>query len=108
MDLKDKRALITGGISGMGIATALAMAEKGATVILTGRDETRGAGAAEQIRAGGHDAQFIAAAPRPSAPASPQPEPMSTVVEQSERNAMVILNLTCFPIGTYLCAGRRI
>jgi hypothetical protein len=33
---------------------------------------------------------------------------MSTVVEQSERNAMVILNLTCFPIGTYLCAGRRI
>jgi len=61
MDLKDKRALITGGTSGMGIATGLAMAEKGATVILTGRDETRGASAAEEIRAGGHDAQFIAA-----------------------------------------------
>ena len=29
MDLKGKRALITGGTSGMGIATALAMAEKG-------------------------------------------------------------------------------
>ena len=43
MDLKDKRALITGGTSGMGIATALAMAEKGASVIITGRDETRGA-----------------------------------------------------------------
>ncbi len=27
MDLQDKRALITGGTSGMGIATALAMAE---------------------------------------------------------------------------------
>ena len=37
MDLKDKRALITGGTSGMGIATALAMAEKGATVTITGR-----------------------------------------------------------------------
>ena len=61
MDLKDKRALITGGTSGMGIATALAMAEKGATVITTGRDETRGASTAEEIRAGGHDAQFIAA-----------------------------------------------
>ncbi len=61
MDLKDKRALITGGTSGMGIATALAMAEKGATVIITGRDETRGASTAEEIRAGGHDAQFIAA-----------------------------------------------
>ncbi len=61
VDLKDKRALITGGTSGMGIATALAMAEKGATVIITGRDETRGASTAEEIRAGGHDAQFIAA-----------------------------------------------
>ncbi len=61
MDLKDKRALITGGTSGMGIATALAMAEKGATVIITGRDETRGASTVEEIRAGGHDAEFIAA-----------------------------------------------
>ena len=30
MDLQDKKALITGGTSGMGTATALAMAEKGA------------------------------------------------------------------------------
>ncbi len=61
MDLKDKRALITGGTSGMGIGTARSMAEKGATVIITGRDETRGASAVDEIRAGGHDAQFIAA-----------------------------------------------
>ena len=37
------------------------MAEKGASVIITGRDETRGASTVEEIRAGGHDAQFIAA-----------------------------------------------
>ena len=37
MDLKDKQALITGGTSGMRIATALAMAAKGATMIITGR-----------------------------------------------------------------------
>ena len=61
MDLQDKRVLITGGTSGMGIATAQAMAEKGATVLLTGRDKTRGASAVEEIRTGGHDAQFIAA-----------------------------------------------
>jgi NAD(P)-dependent dehydrogenase (short-subunit alcohol dehydrogenase family) len=61
MDLKDKRALITGGTSGMGSAVALAMAEKGASVVITGRDETRGEGTAEQIRAGGHEAQFLAA-----------------------------------------------
>src|SRR5579871_6675161 len=61
MELKDKRALITGGTSGMGIAAALSMAEKGASVIITGRDETRGASTVAQIRAGGHPAQFIAA-----------------------------------------------
>jgi NAD(P)-dependent dehydrogenase (short-subunit alcohol dehydrogenase family) len=56
MDLKDKRALITGGTSGMGSAAALAIAEKGAPVIITGRDETRGASTVEKIRAGAHDA----------------------------------------------------
>src|ERR1700760_2817370 len=61
MDLKDKRALITGGTSGMGSEAALSMAEKGASVIITGRDETRGASTVEKIRQGGHDAQFIAA-----------------------------------------------
>ena len=61
MDLKDKRTLITGGTSGMGSAVALAMAEKGASVVITGRDETRGEGTVEQIRAGGHEAQFLAA-----------------------------------------------
>ncbi len=45
----------------MGIATAMSMAEKGASVILTGRDETRGASTVEKIRADGHDAEFIAA-----------------------------------------------
>ena len=36
MSLQGKTALITGGTSGMGSATALAMAEKGASVIVTG------------------------------------------------------------------------
>ena len=61
MDLQDKRALITGGTSGIGIATAYSMAEKGATVVITGRDETRGVSAVEGIRAKGHDAEYIAA-----------------------------------------------
>ncbi len=61
MSLQGKTALITGGTSGMGSATALAMAEKGASVIITGRDEARGASTVKEIRAGGHDAQFIAA-----------------------------------------------
>ena len=60
MSLQGKTALITGGTSGMGSATAVAMAETGASVI-TGRQETRGASTVETIQAGGHDAQFIAA-----------------------------------------------
>ncbi len=61
MDLQDKRVLITGGTSGMGSAVALAMAAKGASVIVTGRDESRGASTVEKIRAGGSEGQFIAA-----------------------------------------------
>jgi shikimate 5-dehydrogenase len=59
LDLQGKRALITGGTSGMGIAVALSMAQEGASVIITGRDETRDASTVEEIRAGGHDAQLI-------------------------------------------------
>lgn len=61
MDLQDKKALITGGTPGMGIGVARSMADKGASVIITGRDETRGVTAVEGIRASGHDAEFIAA-----------------------------------------------
>ena len=60
MNLRDKKALITDGTSGIGSAAALAMAEKGASVIITGRDGTRGASTVEKIRAGAHDAEFIA------------------------------------------------
>lgn len=61
MDLQDKKALITGGTSGMGIGVARSMADEGASVIITGRDETRGVTAVEGIRASGHDAEFLAA-----------------------------------------------
>jgi len=41
-DLEDAVALVTGSTSGIGRATALRLAERGATVLVTGRDETRG------------------------------------------------------------------
>lgn len=48
-DLAGRTALITGGYSGLGRETARAMAAKGAHVILSGRDATKLAAAADSI-----------------------------------------------------------
>lgn len=48
-DLSGRTALITGGYSGLGMETARAMAAKGAHVILSGRDATKLAAAADEI-----------------------------------------------------------
>ncbi|MBH5334733.1 SDR family oxidoreductase [Streptomyces pactum] len=45
--------LITGGTSGMGLATARRLLDEGAYVVITGRDETRLARAAGELDAGG-------------------------------------------------------
>ena len=59
--LSGRTALITGSTSGIGRATATALSDRGAHVILTGRDTARGDAAVQQLRAGGAKADFIAA-----------------------------------------------
>jgi len=61
MRLKGKVALITGGTSGIGCATAVRFAREGARVAITGRDEPRGHEVVQQIEQAGQDGLFIRA-----------------------------------------------
>ena len=61
-DLKGKTALITGATSGIGRATALALAARGAHVLVTGRNEQRAADLTAEIeKAGGSAAYHLTA-----------------------------------------------
>jgi NAD(P)-dependent dehydrogenase (short-subunit alcohol dehydrogenase family) len=57
MRLREKVAIITGGTSGIGAATADLFAKEGARVVLTGRNEQRGRAIVDRI--GGNAAIFV-------------------------------------------------
>src|SRR5215472_1707806 len=59
MRLANQSALITGGTSGIGEATALLFAREGAQVTVTGRDEGRGQRAVKTIEKNGGRAIFV-------------------------------------------------
>jgi NAD(P)-dependent dehydrogenase (short-subunit alcohol dehydrogenase family) len=61
-DLEGKVALVTGATSGIGHAAAVQLAAQGATVIVHGRDASRGAAVVAEIKNGGGSARFVGAA----------------------------------------------
>ncbi|HEY4465021.1 MAG TPA: SDR family oxidoreductase [Streptosporangiaceae bacterium] len=60
-ELSGTTALVTGGTSGIGRATAVALAALGAHVAVSGRDEERGRKVVAEIAAAGGRADFLAA-----------------------------------------------
>jgi NAD(P)-dependent dehydrogenase (short-subunit alcohol dehydrogenase family) len=60
-DLEGKVALVTGATSGIGKAAAAQLAAQGATVIVHGRDASRGAAVVAEIESSGGTARFVRA-----------------------------------------------
>ena len=61
LDLAGRVALVTGATSGIGAATAALLAERGAHVLVAGRDASRGESVVDTIRDRGGKADFVAA-----------------------------------------------
>src|SRR5580700_8965642 len=90
-------ALITGGTSGIGFATARKLAQLGIHVVVVGRNVERGKKAAEEIRAAGGKADFISSDLRDSASAR---EVAKRAVELGNGQLDILINNAgIFPFG---------
>src|SRR5699024_5388892 len=57
--LQDKVAVITGGVSGIGAATARLFAKEGAKLVLVDFNEEKGTSFVEELKSAGHDVKFV-------------------------------------------------
>ena len=57
--MKNKVVLITGGLTGIGRATALAFAQEGASIVVSGRHDDQGQDLVEELRKLGAEAEFV-------------------------------------------------
>jgi NAD(P)-dependent dehydrogenase (short-subunit alcohol dehydrogenase family) len=57
--MKNRVVLITGGLTGIGRATAIALAHEGARIVVSGRRDEAGMALADELRAIGVEAEFV-------------------------------------------------
>lgn len=95
-DLNDKVALVTGSTSGIGKATALALASHGSRVLVTGRDRARGNDVVAAIRAAGGAADFLQADLHDAASAR---DLARRAVELAGHVDILVNNVGIFPFG---------
>jgi len=90
-------ALVTGGTSGIGRATANKLAQLGIHVIVVGRNEKRGEKAVQEIRSAGGNADFIASDLRDAASAR---EVATRAAELGHGHVDILINNAgIFPFG---------
>jgi len=100
-------ALVTGGTSGIGRATANKLAQLGIHVVVVGRNEERGEKAVAAIRSAGGKADFIASDLRDASSAR---EVARSAVELGNGHVDILINNAgIFPFGpTEKNHGRRV
>src|ERR1700738_2764581 len=91
-ELSGQRALVTGGTSGIGRATAEALAREGARVLISGRSEARGAEVVGAIEAGGGEAAFVRADLE-------SPSDVHALAERAAEVDILVNNAGVFPVG---------
>jgi NAD(P)-dependent dehydrogenase (short-subunit alcohol dehydrogenase family) len=91
-ELNGQRALVTGGTSGIGRATAEALAREGAHVLISGRSEVRGAEVVAAIKAGGGEAEFVHANLE-------SPDDVRALAQRAEDVDILVNNAGIFPVG---------
>jgi NAD(P)-dependent dehydrogenase (short-subunit alcohol dehydrogenase family) len=92
-ELSGRRALVTGGTSGIGRATAEALAREGARVLFSGRSEPRGAEVIAAIEAAGGEAEFVHADLE-------SPDDVRALAERAADIDILVNNAGVFPSGS--------
>ena len=108
-DLKGRTALVTGSTSGIGRATAIALAARGARVLVTGRSEQRAVGVVAEIERGGGAAAYHLTALDGAGPARDQSGPALEIRHGLPAPVFCLLTGFCLETARGRCpalAGR--